>query len=97
MTSRFQPLDKLPLFASEEAIAVALMGPGRAVEWRQIVPLLEQRGLPKVDGLLGGRYVPAVKAFFDREYNIRGDAQVSAPDAPAELGAWKGHRGGRRG
>lgn len=95
MSNRFQPLDKLPLFASEEALACALLGPGRAVEWRQISPLLEARGLPKVDGLLGGRYVPAVRAFFDREYNIRGDAQVTAPDAPAELGSWKGHRGRR--
>ncbi len=29
MASRFTPLDKLPLFASEEALAAALMGPGR--------------------------------------------------------------------
>jgi hypothetical protein len=97
MSSRFQSLDKLPLFASEEAISAALMGPGKTAEWRQIVPLLERRGLPSVDGLLGGRYTPALKAFFDREYGVHGEAQGSSPHAPAELGSWKKQRGGRQG
>jgi hypothetical protein len=38
---------------------------------------------------MGGRYVPAVKAFFDREYDVQGASQVSAPHRPAELGTWK--------
>lgn len=96
MTSRFLTFDKLPLFASEEAIAGALMGPGKTAEWRQIAPLLERRGLPTVDGLLGGRYTPALKAFFDREYGIHSEAQVSSPHVPAELGAWKKQRGVRQ-
>ncbi len=94
--NRFQSLDKLPLFASEEAISAAIMGPGKTSEWRQIAPLLERRGLPTLDGLLGGRYTPALRAFFDREYGVHGAAQASAPHAPAELGTWKkkaGHRG----
>ncbi len=98
MTTRFAPLDKLPLFATEEAVACALLGPGKTSEWRQIVPLLERRGFPTIDGLMGGRYTPAIRAFFDRDYKVKtGDHQVaSAPHAPAELGAWKrtrGHRG----
>lgn len=96
MTNRFKPLDKLPLFASEADLATALMGPSRVTEWRQIVPLLERRGFPTIDGLMGGRYWPAVKAFFDREYKVGGDVQVSTPHAPAELGAWNGHRGRHR-
>lgn len=93
MSNRFQTLDKLPLFASEEAIACALLGPGRTTEWHQIVPLLERRGFPTIDGLMGGRYTPAVKAFFDRDYRVAGDQVVaSAPHAPAELGTWKGKR-----
>ena len=32
--------------------------------------MLEERGLPKVDHLMGGRYVPAVRAFFDRLYGL---------------------------
>ena len=92
MSSRFQSLDKLPLFASEEAISAALLGPGKTVAFRQIVPLLERRGFPTIDGLMGGRYVPAVKAFFDREYRVSGSENVRAPHAPAELGAYHGKR-----
>jgi hypothetical protein len=94
---RHHSLDELPLFASEEAISAALMGPGKTTEWRQIAPLLERRGFPTIDGLMGGRYVRAIKAFFDREYAVHGASQVSAPHAPAELGTWKGHKGVRRG
>jgi len=96
MASRFHALDNLPMFAGEEAIAAALMGPGKTAEWRQIAPLLERRGFPTIDGLMGGRYTRAIKAYFDREYDILGATQVSAPHMPAELGSWKKHRGGRR-
>ena len=89
MAPRIPSPDKLPLFASEEAISAALLGPGKTAQWRQIAPLLERRGFPTIDGLMGGRYVPAVKAFFDREYGIWGATQVSAPHVPAELGTWK--------
>lgn len=96
MSPRFQSLDKLPLFASEEAISTALMGPGKYTHWRAIAPLLERRGFPTIDGLLGGRYTRAVKAFFDREYGVHGAVQVPAPHAPAELGSWKKQKGGRK-
>jgi hypothetical protein len=33
----------------------------------------------KVDPVMGGRYVPAVRAFFDGEYGIN-SARVSVPD-----------------
>jgi hypothetical protein len=93
--ARFLTLDRLPLFAGEEAISTALMGPGKTAEWRQVVPLLERRGFPTIDGLMGGRYTRAIRAFFDREYGVQGEAQVSTPHAPAELGSWKKQRGGR--
>jgi hypothetical protein len=95
MTARFKTLDQLPAFAGEDDLSTALMGTGKITVWRQIVPLLERRGFPTIDGLLGGRYVPAVKAFFDREYCVQGTAQVSAPHQPAELGTWK--KNARRG
>jgi hypothetical protein len=85
-------IDDLPMFASEEAISNVLMGPGKTAAFRQIVPLLERRGFPTIDGLMGGRYVPAVKAFFDREYRVSGSENVRAPHAPAELGAYHGKR-----
>jgi len=87
MTARFKTLDELPAFASEDDLAAALMGTGKTTAFRAILPLLEARGFPKVDGLMGGRYVPAVKAFFDREYKVHGEEQVSKPHSPANLGA----------
>src|ERR1700692_458571 len=76
--------DDLPLFASDEAISEVLMGAGKTREWLAIVPLLERRGFPSIDGLVGGRYLPAVKAFFDREYKIHGELQVHEPHRKAE-------------
>lgn len=90
MSTKSTVFDHLPLFVSEEQLAGAVMGPGKTTAWRQIVPLLERRGFPEVDGLMGGRYRPAVKAFFDREWNIHAEHQVKAPHRPAELNApWR--------
>jgi hypothetical protein len=72
-------LDDLPLFADDQALGAALLGARRAGEWRAIAPIYERRGFPKVDPVMGGRYVPAVRAFFDREYGI-GGSTLSAPD-----------------
>jgi hypothetical protein len=84
-------LDDLPLFADDQALGFALLGAARAREWKNIVPIYERRGFPKVDPVMGGRYVPAVRAFFDREYGI-GGAKFSAPDGIER--PWKelGHR-----
>ena len=49
-------LDNLPLFATDDEIGSALLGADRVQEWRQIAPLLEARGLPKVDS----RWVVAI-------------------------------------
>jgi hypothetical protein len=97
MTSRFQPLDKLPLFANEQALATALLGPGKVEHWNQIVPLLERRGFPIIDGLMGGRYTPAVRKFFDHNYRIDDGQVAAAPHAPAELGSWHSKKNARRG
>ena len=87
MTKRFRPLHELTLFAGEEDLAMAVLGPGQLRHWKQVVQLLEERGFPRSDALMGGRYTPAVKAFFDREYRVWGPEQVSAPHSPAKLGA----------
>lgn len=95
MAARFKKLDDLPLFASEEQLAVAILGPGKTVEWRGIVKMLEERGLPGIDGFHGGRYVPAVRAFYDDQYRVRKDGPpAKQPHRPAELNAtWKKTRG----
>jgi hypothetical protein len=80
------------MFAPDDAIAAVFMGPGKTAQWRQVVALLEGRGLPKIDSLMGGRYVPAVKAFFDNEYKLSASPQLASPDGPEELGACKRRR-----
>ena len=90
--ARFHTLDRLPLFADEDALAGALMGPGKTPHWKQVALLLEGRGFPKVDAVMGGRYTPAVKAFFDREYRLHDPHQVASRDGPEALGTWKNNR-----
>lgn len=85
--SRPRSLADLPMFAPDDAIAAVFMGPGKTAEWREIAALLEGRGLPKIDELMGGRYVPAVKRFFDDEYNLTAGPALAAPDGPEELGS----------
>ena len=85
-----QCLESIPLFASEEQIAAAVLGGDRLQEWRQMAQLLEQKGLPKIDQLMGGRYMPAVHAFFDRQYGLdRGANAPLAPDGVEDFDAWK--------
>lgn len=56
------------LFLSDAAIAQRL---GRtASEWRGIVKVLERAGFPPFDLMMKGRYWPAVKAWFDRQYGL---------------------------
>ena len=85
-------IEDLPMFAPDDAIAVVFMGPGKTAEWRQIAALLDLPGLPKVDQMMGGRYVPAVKLFFDDEYKLTAGPSLAAPDGPEELGSCKPRR-----
>jgi hypothetical protein len=81
----------LPLFASDDIIGRALLGADRVQEWQQIAPLLEARGLPKIDALMGGRYWPAVIAFFDHLYGLdhQGGRAPFAPDGVEDFAKWK--------
>ncbi len=72
----------LPLFATDAELGVALLGRARAAVWSSLVPSFEREGLPKNDPLMGGRYVPAVKAFFDRQYGLTTSA-LGAPGRSA--------------
>ena len=56
------------LFLGEAEIA-RLLGQQPA-EWKAKAAVLERHGLPAIDPLMGGRYWPAVCAFFDRRYGI---------------------------
>jgi hypothetical protein len=81
-------LESLPLFA-DSLLGAALLGPDRVREWRQVAQMLEERGLPKVDQLMGGRYVPAVRAFFDRLYGLDTANLPLAPDGAEDFDGWK--------
>jgi hypothetical protein len=89
---RFRSLQELPLFADDGALGTALLGTDRSRDWPPLAAILERRGLPKVDALMGGRYVPAVRAFFDRDYGLAGASAPLTPDGPEELGAWKSRK-----
>lgn len=64
------PRAEMPLFPCEVDIARAVLGPGRVSEWKAIAIILERQGLPRIDPMFGGRYWPAVKAWFDRRAGI---------------------------
>jgi len=57
---------KNSLYGSEEEVAEMVLGPGRLRDWRERTIVLEREGLPEIDPLMGGRYLPAVKTFFDQ-------------------------------
>lgn len=58
------------LYASEEKIARRVLGEGKVKQWASLVPTLEREGLPRVDPLFGGRFWPAVRAFFERRHGV---------------------------
>jgi hypothetical protein len=70
----------VPLYPPEEEIAELMFGKGHVREWRQIVPLLERKGLPPVDPLTGRRYFPAVRRFFDLRHGLVSGPGPYAPD-----------------
>jgi hypothetical protein len=56
------------LFPCEAEIARRLSQSDK--RWRQIARLLEREGLPKIDPVMGGRFWPAVVAFFHARYGV---------------------------
>lgn len=84
-------IETLPLFAGEAELGAALLGPQRACEWKALAPLYERQGLPKIDEIMGGRYVPAVKAFFDQQYSLS-PLVPAAPDGIERPEAWNRSR-----
>jgi hypothetical protein len=57
--------DQMALYPDESEIAIAVLGPKRAKNWPVIAVHLENKhGLPRVDQEMGGRFWPAVVAYF---------------------------------
>ena len=82
------PIEQLPLFASDREIGAVLLGFERACEWKALAPLYERQGFPKIDQIMGGRYVPAVKAFFDKQYGVA-SLNPTTPDGTDRPDTWK--------
>ncbi|WP_411036835.1 hypothetical protein [Shinella sp. BYT-45] len=90
-------LSKLPLFATDREIAVAVVGKERASMYvKAAIPILERHGFPKIDPLHDGRSVLLVRRFYDGYLGITAGFQVAAPDGEENLGVWKGRRQARR-
>jgi hypothetical protein len=72
------------LFVTEAEIARRLGQTRR--EWTAKAEVLERHGLPRIDPLIGGRYWPAIVAFFNRRYGVS-NVEVSQPDGGENLDA----------
>ncbi|ACL58291.1 hypothetical protein [Methylobacterium nodulans] len=82
--SRSCPSRDAGLFPSEAEIARRLSQTPQ--EWAAKAKVLERDGLPRVDPLMGGRFWPAVRAYFLARYGLAG-AEALAPDGPENLDA----------
>jgi hypothetical protein len=68
------------LYPSEEEIAQCVLGEGKVKQWAALVPTLEREGLPRVDPLFGGRFWPAVRAWFEQRNGLRRELVPSGAD-----------------
>lgn len=91
--AKYQPLDQLPLYPTEEQLALALLGPERAKEWPTIAKTEEKAGLPRISHQYGGRYRPAVKAFYDRRYRMLEELPAASDETEGEsFNEWRHKR-----
>jgi hypothetical protein len=75
------PLARLPLFATDKEIAVAVVGKERASYWiKAVLPVLERRGFPAEDPLHTGRAVPLVRKFYEDYFGITAGFAMAKPD-----------------
>ncbi|GAJ91061.1 hypothetical protein [Rhizobium rhizogenes] len=89
-------LSELPLFATDQQLALAIVGKERASMWiKTVIPALERKGFPRIDPLHDGRPVPLVKKFYDGYFGITAGFSAAAPDGKENLGVWKRSRSGR--
>ena len=54
--------------------------------WRATAAVLERHGLPRIDPIMGGRYWPAVFAWWNRRYGLA-TMEASPPDGEEDLNA----------
>ncbi|WP_292571122.1 hypothetical protein [Mesorhizobium sp.] len=85
-------LDKLPLFATDLEIAVAIVGKQNASRWkRDVIPVLEHKGFPRFDALHQGRPVPHVRQFYACYLGLAAGFTMAPPPDGKER-EWLGKR-----
>lgn len=84
MTRRSDPFRHEGAFPCEAEIARRLSQDPKG--WSAKATILERDGLPRVDPIMGGRYWPAVDAYWRRRYGLS-NVQVSQPDGEENLDA----------
>jgi hypothetical protein len=76
---------QMPLYPTEAQIARAVLG-SRAKDWPRISKTLEDKeGLPRINELMGGRFWPAVVAFFHGWQHISLDGEVPKTLPPSRF------------
>lgn len=63
-------LDKLPLFAEDHELVLAIVGKKRAIYFKSVLPTLEREGFPAPCPLHGGRSVHLVRLFYTAKYSM---------------------------
>lgn len=90
-------LSQLPLFATDQQLAVAIVGKDRASMWvKTVIPQLEKKGFPRIDPLHDGRPVPLVRRFYEGYFGITAGFSVAAPDGKEDWSVWNRRRRTRR-
>lgn len=75
------------LYPDEAELARVLLGPTRAAQWPDIAKAEERAGLPRISLQYGGRYWPAVRAFYDRRHQLI-ERQSDAADDERDKENW---------
>ncbi len=87
---KYLPFESLPLFPTEEELAIAIRGRKYAKDWKQFSLYYERKGMPKMDFVIGRRYKYAVKKFFDKHWNLDGPRPMQ--DGPERPELWNVRR-----
>lgn len=81
---RITPVRNQGLFPCEAEVARRLSQD--PAEWAAKAVVLERHGLPRIDPVMGGRYWPAVHAFWNRRYGLS-TIEANQPDGAENLDA----------
>ena len=93
--ARAQPpitFDDLPLFATDEEIARAIVGDARAKEWvkTRLPTLAKKPGFPPIDPFHNGRPTWLIRRFYEQYLGVAGlNSKPGPPDGQEDPSAWR--------